>query len=582
VSRPEIVGTFGVVASTNWIASQVGMGILEQGGNAFDAAVATAFTLHVTEPHMNGIGGDAVVIFQRGVDDAPTVLCGQGVSPRAATLGAFGDLTVVPGAGLLPAVVPGAFDAWMLLLRDHGSMDADTVVAPAIHYAESGVPVYQGLSEAIADVARRLVEWPASASTFLENGRAPSIGSLLRRPALAETLRRLLAAGRSAATRAAAIDATRDAFRAGFVAASIDDFCRAEGGLLRGDDLASWSASYEPTIAADYAGWTVHKPGPWTQGPMLLQTLRLLEQLGVDEAGRDAVDGPEQLHLVVEALKLAFADREAWYGDPDFVDVPLDTLLSQRYAAERVRLVAKGASDQLRPGAPASRSPRLPHSNEGVANSEPVAREVAASMPSAMGPSEGDTCHFDVIDRWGNIVAATPSGGWLSSSPVIPTLGFPLGTRGQMFWLQEGLASSLQPRCRPRTTLSPSLAIGPSGERLAFGTPGGDSQDQWSLQFFLRFVQGGQDLQAAVDGANFQCNHGPGSFAPRLAQFNRLLVESRLPAETIAGLRDRGHDVVATNPWVLGRNCAALRDGDGFRLRAAASSRRDSAYAVGR
>jgi gamma-glutamyltranspeptidase/glutathione hydrolase len=579
-TRPEIVGTFGVVTSSHWVASQVGMSVLERGGNAFDAAVCAALVLHVVEPHMNGIGGDAVIFVEPSGDAAPTVVCGQGPAPRAATIEAFSARghTVIPGNGLLAAVVPGAFDAWMLILRDYGTLELADALAPAIGYARHGAPVCSSLHDALSACAAQLAaEWPSSAAVFLPGGTVPPAGGLLRWEDLAVSLERILREAGAAPSREARIDLARRAFAEGFVAEEIDRFCRTNGGLLTGEDLAEWSARREPALSLDFQGWLVFKAGPWTQGPLLLQTLALLEPTGIQR-----IDSPEELHLVVEALKLAFADREAWYGDPEFVDVPLAGLLDPQYAAERRRLIGEGSSAALRPGSPGGRSPRLPDFETAGGAGSPVPAEPVAQHVMAQSPPRGDTCHLDVIDRWGNLVSATPSGGWLTGSPVIPSLGFPLGTRGQMFWLQERLANSLRPRSRPRTTLTPSVAHGPRGERLAFGTPGGDSQDQWSLQFFLRVTNAGSDLQAAIDAPFWQSDHAPSSFSPRHARPNRLLLESRYPQTTVAALRERGHDVELCGPWLLGRNCAAMRDGDGIRLRAAASPRGQQAYAVGR
>jgi gamma-glutamyltranspeptidase/glutathione hydrolase len=575
-----MVGTFGVVASSHWIASQVGMAVLERGGNAFDAAVSAALVLHVVEPHMNGIGGDAVILIEPAGAPAPTVVCGQGTAPVGATIDAIRDRghDVIPASGLLPAVVPGAFDAWMLILRDHGTLEVADALAPAIAYARDGAPVCGSLHDAIAAAAPRLSgEWPSSGAVFLPGGSPPPTGELLRRDGLAASLERIVREAAGGPSREARIDQARRTFAQGFVAEGIDRFSRAAGGLLTGDDLAGWTATYEPALSVDLAGWRVFKAGPWTQGPLMLQVLRLLDGTDVP-----ATDSPEDVHVVVEALKLAFADREAWYGDPAFVDVPLADLLDPAYAAERRRLIGERSSPVLRPGSPGGRPPRLPvfettEPPDGPAPVEPIAQQVSATSPCG-----GDTCHLDVIDRWGNLVAATPSGGWLQGSPVIPELGFPLGTRGQIFWLQDGLANSLRPRSRPRTTLTPSVAHGPLGQRLAFGSPGGDSQEQWSLQFLLRVIGRPADLQAAIDGPFFQTDHPPSSFSPRRARPNRLVMESRYPATTMAALRARGHHVEPCGPWLLGRNCAAMREADGVRLRAAASPRGHTSYAVGR
>ena len=585
-TRPEIVGTFGVVTSTHWIASAVGMAVLERGGNAFDAAVAAGFVLHVVEPHMNGIAGDAVIMVQRPQDALPTVVCGQGCAPARATIHEFETrgLERIPAEGLLAAVVPGAFGAWMSMLRDYGTIELVDALAPAIDYARRGVPLHEGAADSIARCAPKFREqWPSSADEFLSDGQPLGTNDLLRRPRYADMLERVVREG-VGTTREAKIDAAIDAFYRGFVADRIGDFLSQQDALIGPDDLAAWSPTYESPIVHDYRGWTVCKAPTWSQGPVLLQALALLE--GFELAGRD------NTHLMVEAMKLALADREAWYGDPAFFDVPMRDLLSEHYNAERRTLIADDASGQLRPGSPGGRVPVVPRYESGGRGSEPLAAANAAARERpaadrATGPApsparEGDTCHLDVVDRWGNVVAATPSGGWLTSSPVIPGLGFPLGTRGQMFWLQEGLASSLRPGSRPRTTLTPSIAIGPRGQRMAFGTPGGDSQDQWCLQFFVNVVDHGMDLQAAIDAPYFQTNHAPDSFFPRRAEPLRLLAEDRFSPAIVADLERRGHRVVGAGAWTLGRNCAALRDPDGVRVRAAASARHQQAYAVGR
>ena len=577
-TRPEIVGTFGAVASTHWIASAVGMSVLERGGNAFDAAVSAAFVLHVVEPHMNGIGGDAVIMVQRRDDALPTVVCGQGCTPARATIAEFEarGLDRIPGEGLLAAVVPGAFGAWLATLRDYGTIWLGDALAPAIDYARRGVPLHEGAADAIARNAAKFLErWPSSAEEFLPRGQAPRANELLQRPRYADMLERVVREG-TGSTRESQIDAAIDAFYRGFVAESIGGFLAHEDALIGVDDLAAWSPTYESPIAYDYRGWTVCKASTWTQGPVLLQALALLD--GCSLSGSDAT------HLMVEAMKLALADREAWYGDPALFDVPMRDLLDAGYNASRRTLIGEAASDQLRPGAPGGRVPAVARYGIGGRGSEPLAAANAArAAASPPGPArEGDTCHLDVVDRWGNVVAATPSGGWLTSSPVIPGLGFPLGTRGQMFWLQEGLASSLRPGARPRTTLTPSIALGPDGTRMAFGTPGGDSQDQWCLQFFVNVVDRGMDLQAAIDAPYFQSNHAPDSFFPRRAEPLRLLAEDRFAASILTDLTRRGHQVISAGAWTLGRNCVAQSDGGRTRVRAAASARHQQAYALGR
>jgi gamma-glutamyltranspeptidase/glutathione hydrolase len=605
-TRPEIVGSFGVVAATHWTASQVGMAVLEKGGNAFDAAVAAGFVLHVVEPHMNGPGGDAVTLVRRAGETEPTVICGQGTAPARATIAHYKaeGLDLIPGNGLLAAVVPGAFDSWMVMLRDYGTITLAEALTPAIAYARDGWPVIAGATEAIQGAAAMFTtEWTSSAAVYMPDGKAPVPGELFRSPTLAATYARILKeASAAGADREQQIEAARRIFYKGWVAEEIERFAtsfaamdasgRRHKGVLTAADMAGWQATYERPVSHGYRGWTVAKAGPWAQSPALLQTLALLEGFDLAAMG---VESPDFVHHVVEAMKLAYADREAWYGDPRFVDVPMAGLLADAYTAQRRALIGERASATLRPGNPDGRPMALPRYEIGSEVGEPGAQErqrdtgrdayraggtFQEKVRATRGPAEGDTCHIDVIDRWGNVVAATPSGGWLQSSPVVPNLGFCLGTRAQMFWLQEGLPTSLKPGSRPRTTLTPTLAAGPDGEVLAFGSPGGDSQDQWIAQFFLRVVDGKRNLQEAIDTPQFQTDHHPNSFYPRKANPLKLLVEDRFGAATIDGLKKRGHEVEASGPWSLGRNCAALKRGP--RLAAAATPRRGQAYAVGR
>jgi gamma-glutamyltranspeptidase/glutathione hydrolase len=549
-----------MVASTHWLASAAGMAVLERGGNAFDAAVAAGFTLQVVEPHLNGPGGDLPALLYDAKAGEVVVICGQGTAPQAATIDVFRalGLDLIPGTGLLPAVVPGAFGGWLLMLERYGTWRLADVLEFAIGYAEHGFPVVPAITRIIGEVEHIFrTEWPSSAEVFLP---APEPGTLFRSPGVAATYKRLVdeAAG---GTREEEIGRAREAWYRGFIAETVDEFVRANGGFLSADDMAGWEATLEQPLSVDYRGHTVFKTSPWGQGPVFLQQLTLLEGFDL------ALAAPaEFVHTVVECAKLAFADREAWYGDPAFADVPVDLLLSKSYADERRALVSETASDELRPGGP---DPRLPRPVSGVV-------AAGAGEPTR----SGDTCHVDVADRFGNLVSATPSGGWLWSSPVVPALGFPLGTRAQMFWLEEGLPNSLAPRKRPRTTLSPSLAFRGGDPYLAFGTPGGDQQDQWSLLAFLHHVDFGLDLQAAIDEPAFHTNHFPSSFYPRERKPREVEIEGRFDDAVIAELLDRGHDVVVTGDWSLGRVSAVARE-DGL-LKAAANPRGMQGYAVGR
>jgi gamma-glutamyltranspeptidase / glutathione hydrolase len=589
-TRPELRGTHGMVASTHWLASGAGMAMLERGGNAFDAAVAAGLVLQVVEPHLNGPGGEVPILLYRADRDEVLVIGGQGPAPAAATIEHYRSLglDLIPGTGMLAATVPGAFDAWMLLARDHGTLGLEELMAPAIGYAEHGYPLIDRVAAAIDSMASLFREsWPTSAATYLPGDRVPRAGALFANPVLAATYARVVEEARAVGGgREAQIDAARDAFYRGFVAEAIDAFVastevldvsgRAHRGVLTGSDLAVYAAAVEAPVSLDYAGHTVYKTGPWGQGPVLLQQLALLSGFDLTAMGPLSADF---VHTVVECAKLALADREAWYGDPGAGDVPLEDLLSGAYADERRTLVGAEASLELRPGSPGGREPRL---------SEGVGIDGAGAGVGAPGAGEptmafepGDTCHVDVADRDGNLVAATPSGGWLTGSPTIPSLGFCLGTRAQMFWLEEGLPSSLRPGTRPRTTLSPSLARRDGRAYLAFGTPGGDMQDQWSLLFFLRHVHFGMNLQEAIDAPAFHTNHATSSFYPRDAAPGEVEIESRFPPETLDELRRRGHRVQVTDPWSLGRVSAAGREADGV-LKAAANPRGMQGYAVGR
>lgn len=591
-TRPTLEGTFGMVSSTHWIASQSAMRILELGGNAFDAAVAAGFVLHVVEPHLNGPGGEVPAIIATADDPAPRVLCGQGPAPAGATIEHYRSegLELIPGSGPLAAAVPGAVDAWLLLLRDKGTRSLEEVLEPAIGYARHGHPLIGRVSATIETV-RDLFEsdWSTSADLWLRDGRAPEPGSVFSNPAYADTLQRLVDEGRAAGgTREQQIDGARRAWSQGFVAEAVDAFSRkafrdssgeAHAGLVTGADLAAFAATWEDPATIEWQGHTVAKTGPWGQGPALLQTLRLLDALGQPEALDPSTS--KGIHAIAESFKLAFADREAWYGDGD---VPLQTLVSEAYAAERAALVGEQASTSLRPGSPDGREPVVAAYVRAGGARTAGSGDATTGEPtvSRSGVTRGDTCHVDVVDRWGNMISATPSGGWLQSSPTIPELGFCLGSRMQMFWLEEGLASSLAPGRRPRTTLTPTMVLRDGEPVMACGSPGGDQQDQWQVLFLLRSLVQGQGLQEAIDAPAWHTTSFPGSFYPRETEPGVVVVEDRLGPDTIADLERRGHRVRLSDPWSLGRLCAVTRDPESGVLRAGANPRGMQGYAVGR
>jgi len=589
-TRPEIEGTFGVVTSTHWIATAVGMSILEKGGNAFDAAVATAFTLQVVEPHLNGPGGDVPIILHDVKRGRTEVVCGQGPAPAAATIAHYRGLglDLIPGTGLLAACVPGMFDAWMLLLRDYGTMTLADVLGPAIGYASSGHPLVERANATIAIVAALFREhWPSSADVYLPCGEVPPTGTLFTNKTLAATYTRVLREAESAGSgREAQIERARKVWSQGFVAEAIDRFCRTQAvmdvsgtphrGVLTGEDMARWQAQVGDPLRYDYGRYTVCKPA-WSQGPVVLQQLALLRGFGLD--GLDMI-GPDFIHLQVECAKLAFADREKFYGDPDFVDVPMATLLSDAYNQDRRKLVSDTASLELRPGSVADFGAVVKLRREEGQRASVGALGAGEPTVGRLGEVSGDTVHFDIVDQAGNMVSSTPSGGWLQSSPVIPELGFCLGTRAQQFWLEENHPASLAPGKRPRTTLSPTLALRDGEPYLAWGSPGGDQQDQWTTLFFLRHVHGKMNLQEAIDAPAWHSEHFPISFWPRTARPGVLVIENRVSKPTIDELKRRCHIVEIGPDWSEGRLTAASRDGR--RRRAAANPRGMQGYAAGR
>jgi gamma-glutamyltranspeptidase / glutathione hydrolase len=608
-TRPEIEGTFGVVASTHWIATAVGMSILEKGGNAFDAGVATAFALQVVEPHLNGPGGDVPVIVYDVTRGKPEVICGQGPAPAGATIEHYRSLglDLIPGTGLLAACIPGTFDTYMRLLRDYGTMRLGEVLAPAIGYARNGYPLVERICATIGTVEALFREhWPSSAAVYLPNGRVPKQGDLFTNGTLADTYERILREAEDVGgDREAQIERARSMWAQGFVAEEIDRFCQSQEvmdtsgrphrGVLTAEDMARWEATVEDPIAYDYGRYTVLKCGAWNQGLVTLQQLALLK--GFDLDGLDPA-GPDFIHLQVEAAKLAFADRDTFYGDPKFVEVPVETLLSDAYNNARRKLIGNRASLELRPGAIAGFGKAVDARATGgrraavgaTGAGEPTAGRIwthddeddpaLEGAVATTGAVRGDTVHFDIIDRAGNMISATPSGGWLQSSPVIPALGFCLGTRAQQFWLDPEHPAALKPGKRPRTTLSPTMALRDGEPYLAWGSPGGDQQDQWIPQFFLRHVHAGMNLQEAIDAPAWHTEHFPSSFWPRTSRPGVVVVEGRVRKATVDELRRRGHIVEVGEDWSEGRLTAASRDG--ARRKAAANPRGMQGYAAGR
>ena len=589
-TRPELRGTFGMAASTHWIATATAQAVLERDGNAFDAAVAAAFVLHVVEPHLNGPGGDLVGIYATADDPTPRVMAGQGAAPQGATIEHYRGLgfAEMPGSGVLAAAIPGAVPAWLRLLETRGTWELADVLAFAIGYARNGHPLLAAAARTIAG-ARELFEqhWPTSAAQWIPGGRMPEADDLVTNEPYARTLERLVAAGAGGATRVDRIRAAIAAWSSGFVA---DEFARFAAephyqpsldrevpGVLTAADLAGHLPSDEDAVTLEFRGTTIAKSAAWGQGPVLLQALAMLDTF--DDARLDPSTGLG-IHTITEALKLALADRDAWYGDGTVPTELLAALLSPEYARERADLIGETASFEFRPGSPGGREPWLP----------PLRSDAPRQSPAGSGEPtrangevpRGDTCHLDVVDRHGNLVSVTPSGGWLQSSPTIPELGFCLGSRLQMTWLDAASPSALTPGRRPRTTLSPTLLLRDGIPVETLGTPGGDQQDQWQLLYLLRRLVGGYDPQQAIDAPMFHTASHVASFEPRTWAPGELVIERRVGRRVLTELRARGHRVTVDGDWTLGRLSMVGRDPATGVLFAAANPRMAQGYAAGR
>jgi gamma-glutamyltranspeptidase/glutathione hydrolase len=568
------MGRHGLIASGHYLAARAGQRMFDKGGNAIDAAVASGFALNLLEPHNNGLGGEVPILIHPAKSGKPVAISGQGFAGKAATVDWFvkAGIDLIPGDGFLPATVPAAFGSWAFALLRFGTLTLKDVLEPAIDYAESGFPVYPGLRSAVAGLARRFRdEWPTSAAVYLPNDRVPAVGELHKNPDWTATLKKAVEAEtrEKKRGRADAIQSAIDWWYRGEVAEKIVSFMEktevrdASGkkhkGLLTKEDFAAWKPEADEPASVDYHGLTVYKCGPWTQGPVFLQQLRLLEGYDLKKLGHNSAG---YVHTVIEAAKLAFADRERFYGDPKFVEVPLPMLLSREYNAERRKLIdPQKASLELRPG----QGPK----------SEP---EDVTGRPETF---RGDTTHTCAMDVQGNMMAATCSGGWIPSSPVVPGVGFPMGTRGQMFFLDPHRANVVAPHKRPRTTLTPSLVLKDGKPFMVFGTPGGDQQDQWTLQFFLNHVDFGMNLQEAIDEPTFHSIHFPSSFYPREAKAGGVVVEGRIPEATRKELEARGHKVRAVGDWINGRVMAVRLDEGSGVLSGAVSPRAQIGYVMG-
>jgi gamma-glutamyltranspeptidase/glutathione hydrolase len=549
---PLVMGREAMVSTEHYLSAAAGARMFAKGGNAIDAAVAATLVEGVVNPHMHTIGGEAPMLIYLANARRVVAINGNMTAPARATIERYRTLVkkLIPPEGLLAAGVPSAFDALAVALREFGTMQLSEVVAPAMALCEDGFPMHPGLAgdgetpqdlsgligtASIRHNAKKFRErWPTSAAVYLPNGELPHTGDIIRNPALANFYRRLVEAEASARNRGreAAIDAARDRFYRGDIAGEIVKWSDANGGLLQESDLAAFTTKIEAAVSADYRGITVHKCQPWSQGPVFLQQLRLLEGFDLAAMGHNSAD---YIHHLVEAAKLAFADRGQYYGDPEFTQVPMESLLSARYSDLRRALIDPGhASMDQRPG-------------------DPIGMRALLDTNGLEAQSWGaGTIHVTAADGRGNMIAVTASGGWIPSSPVIDTLGFPLGSRMQTFFLDERHPNSLQPGKRPRTTLTPSLATRNGDPFLSFGTPGGDQQDQWTLQFFFNLIDFGMNVQEAIEAPRFSTAHFPSTFYPHNTLPGVLRVEDRIPESVRSELSARGHLVEARPPWCEG------------------------------
>jgi gamma-glutamyltranspeptidase / glutathione hydrolase len=537
-------GMRGAVAAGTDQAAEAGMRQFHKGGNAVDAGVSAMFAASIVEYSHFGFGGEAPILIRNNKGKV-FAIAGVGTMPKLASADLFrtrklqagevmqqdpgGLKGMVPVAGLMPALVPGMVDAGLVALREFGTRSFSEIIQPAIDLAD-GAPIDEMRAGYIARSRRFFDLWPASKETFLINGQSPRAGEIFRQPNLAATLRAMADAEKKAlakgATRQQAIDAVRDYFYRGDVARKIDAFSKANGGLLRYEDMAAFKLSVEEPLSATYRGYIVYKPGFWSQGPSMLQTLNILD--GYSE--KLPLHSAEQIHRTTEALKLAYADRDTYYGDPKFTKIPAE-LLSREYAAARRQLIGTKASLEFLPGSPGGQKGRHPTESE------------IASIRIDDALMAGDTTCVDAMDKDGWVFSATPSGAWLPSV-IAGETGIPLTQRAQSFLLIPGHPNELEPGKRPRVTLSPTLVMQPDGRPfLALSTPGGDNQDQALLQLILYVIDHGMNAQAAVEAPRLQTRHLVSSFDNHAWNRGDLLLDDRIPESVAAELSARGHRV---------------------------------------
>jgi len=539
-------GTHGAVAAGTEYATEAGMRLFVQGGNAVDAGIATMLAASVTEASHFGIGGESPILVRTKAGKVYAI-AGVGTMPKLGTADFYRNHKLqpdeiveapqphglkdwVPVAGILSAIIPGMIEGALVTLREFGTKSFAETVEPALELAD-GYPIDEIRVNTIRGAARYLDAWPSSKKVYMPGGRIPVVGEMFHQPDLARTLRGMVAAEKKAlasgATRAKAIDAVRDYFYRGEVAHKIDEFSKANGGLIRYEDMASFRVEPEAPVSTTFHGYTVYKPGFWTQGPSMIETLNILEGFNLQALG---LNTPNYIHTLVEAMKLAYADRDTYYGDPKFVKIPAERLLSKEYGAERAKLISNTASLDFRPGNVEPNPPK-----------HPSLMELAHRDIDPILKAKDTTC-VDAIDKDGVAISITPSGGWLPSI-IAGDTGIPLSERAQSFLLVPGNPNELAPGKRPRVTLSPTLVVGPGNNVAVLSTPGGDNQDQALLQVLFYALEFGYNTEAAVESPRFQTEHLVESFDNHGMSPGSLLLDERTPAAVVDDLRQRGHKI---------------------------------------
>lgn len=571
--RPEIVGQHGVVAAGRHYSVEAGMRLLHNGGNAIDAGVASVFAASVVEISHFGFGGESPTIIYDAKTKQVVVINGQGTAPKAATPALFAKEGKVASNGPLGATVPAVMDAMALALEHFGTKNLAETMAPAIELAD-GFPMYDFLRGFLAREQKRSSVYEWSAKTYYPEGRVPEVGEIFRQPNLAKTLRAIVAAEQAALKagqdRRAAIRAGRDAFYKGDIARRIADANKTAGGVFAYEDLAGYKGSIEKPASTTFHGYTIYKPGPWNQGPVLLQTLNILEGVDLEQMKHNSA---RYIHTVHEAIKLAYADRNAYYGDPSFAKVPLAGLLSKEYAAERRKLIGDQASLDHRPGDPFRFDPDV---------KAPSMRYTPHAQGRPSDVEAGDTTGVDVVDKDGNLFSATPSSGWLLGGAFVAgDTGVPMGNRMQVFDLDPASPNVLVGGKRPRTTLTPTILLKDGKPFLAISTPGGDSQDQQILNVLLNLVVFRMPLQAAVEMPRINSLHPHSSFDDHESLPGVLEIEDRVEKDIRDDLTARGHKLRVLGGYGMstGIVAAGVNPATGT-LRGAADPRRER-YVMG-